>query len=96
MMEALGALVENYGLSGLFIFIVLAVVMLIITGKLVPKRTMDDRVKDKTDIIVVQQDAIDKFGPILNEIKETQREQLEYAKTTDHALHSIQNEGAKQ
>ena len=93
MWEALGFLVQSYGLTGLAIFLLFLVILLIIMGKLVPKRTMDDRVKDKTDIIVVQQDAIDKFGPILNEIKETQREQLEYAKTTDHALHSIQQEG---
>jgi hypothetical protein len=80
----------GWGLFGVVVFILLSVVWALITGKLVPKSTVDSTVKDKDKQIndmeklaglwettaMKKDEALDSLMPVVREILEVSKTQL--------------------
>ena len=81
---------EGWGLFGVFAFILLSVVWALITGRLVPKSTMEARIRDKENELantekladlweataLKKDQALDTLMPAVKEILEVSKTQL--------------------
>lgn len=75
--------VSDVGLSGIVVF----VIYLILTGRLIPKRHLDDSRSDNK----VLRETNEKYMQTLIELTGATRETLELAKSADHLLREIQS-----
>jgi len=77
--------VKDWGPASVLTFIVLLIVM----GRLIPRRTMNDRLADRDKIISMQEETITNLASALKTGKSATAAQIESAKTVEQMVRAL-------